>query len=284
MVCISHVIYFDSLYKKFQRVYSNDRIIIFLGDEAISPDMNLYDYAITYDDIFHMGDRICRRPTALSIRGMELICAGNHMKAENAEKEFEKRQFCNFIYSNSRANAYRDLLFYTLSRYQKVDALGSHLHNCDVEVTRENEDWFNLSIEEKKAYRFSIAAENSFFSGYTSEKIISSFLAYTVPVYWGNPNIAKEFNSKAFINCHDYESLDEVLETVVKVNEDKNLWCSMIEQPWQTTEQAAIQNKQIADYKRFTNNIFEQDIRDAKRVYQGTAIWNYIDFHMKWRK
>lgn len=284
LVFISHVIYFDFLYKQFQKFYSNDRIIIFLGDEAISPDMNLYDYAITYDDIFSMGDRICRRPTALQVRGMGLISIGNQIKTENAGEEFERRKFCNFIYSNSNANAYRDLLFYTLNRYQKVDSLGSHLHNCATEVTRENENWFKLSIGEKKDYRFSIAAENSFFSGYTSEKIISSFLAHTVPVYWGNPNIAREFNPKAFINCHDYESVDEVLEAVIKVNEDKDLWCAMVEQPWQTMEQIDMQNKQIAEYRKFVNNIFNQDIQDAKRVYQGTSVWGYIDFCMNRRK
>ena len=276
LVCISHIVYHRELFRKFREFYSDDRVTIFLGEEAISPDMNLFDYALTYDDQIFMGDRICRRPTVLWMRGGHSISQNNEVN--DAEQEYERRKFCNFVYSNSKAAPQRDDLFWTLNSYQRVDSLGKHLHNCDVEVTRGKSNWFELSIRQKENYRFSIAAENSFFSGYTSEKIISSLLAHSVPVYWGNPNIAKEFNPDAFINCHDYKSMEEVLEVVKRVNEDKDLWCHMVRQPWRTQEQITLQDEQIKTYGRFTNHIFEQDIKDAKRTYYGTSVWNYRQF------
>ncbi|MCM1174205.1 MAG: glycosyltransferase family 10 [Blautia sp.] len=281
LVVISHVIYRNALlYKQLQNIYSEDRIIIFLGDEAISPDMNLFDYAITYDDELFMRDRICRRPTVLWMRGGDKICKKNHLEYAEAEQKYDTRKFCSFIYSNAKANTHRASIFYGLNSYQNVDALGKYLHNCDIEITRNEKNWFELSIEQKENYRFSIAAENSFFRGYTSEKIISSFLAHSIPIYWGNPNIEKEFNPKAFINCHNYKDLNEVIEKVKTINEDKALWSYIVTQPWQTDEQISLQNEQINNYRSFTDHIFAQDIKDAKRIYQGTAVWNYIDFWM----
>ena len=56
-------------------------------------------------------------------------------------------------------------------------------------------------------YKFSIAFENASYSGYTSEKILEAFAAGTVPIYWGDPDIAKVYNSKAFINLNEGKTL-----------------------------------------------------------------------------
>ena len=66
--------------------------------------------------------------------------------------------------------------------------------------------------------------------------------------------------------------MEEVLEAVKKVNEDRDLWCHMVSQPWRTQEQISIQEEQIETYRRFTNHIFAQDIQDAKRTYYGTHV------------
>lgn len=278
LVVISHVIADKKLYKWFRDVYSTDKVVIFYGDEAISPDMNIFDYAITFDDALFMQDRIFRRPTILNVWGGGEIQKESCLDFERAESEYLRRRFCNFIYSNAYANETREAIFHSLSVYQRVDALGKVLHNYDAEVTRDRSDWFRLSIKQKENYRFSIAAENSSFSGYTSEKLISSFLAHSIPIYWGNPNVEKEFNGEAFINCHKFESLDEVRDEVIRINENKELWCYMVAQPWRTKKQISEQEEQIKAYKTFIRNIFDKDCKDAKRVYQGAAVWNYIDF------
>ena len=161
LVCISHIVLFDELFNQFRQFYSDERVAIFLGEEAISPDMNLFDYAITYDDQLEMGDRICRRPTILWMRGGADISNKNEIK--DAEREYETRKFCNFIYSNSNAAPQRDQLFWTLTSYHKVDSFGKQLHNCDAEVTRKENNWFELFIRQKENYRFSVASENAFF-------------------------------------------------------------------------------------------------------------------------
>jgi len=57
-------------------------------------------------------------------------------------------------------------------------------------------------------------------------------LAGTIPIYWGNPDIGREFNSAAFINCHDFPTLDDAAAYVKKVDEDDGLWCEIMSRPW----------------------------------------------------
>lgn len=279
IVWISHIIYVKNLWNLFKEKYSEDRVIIFYGDEAISPDMNIFDYAIGYDDVLNMNDRVAWRPTIVN-RGGNEIRKKNRITYDEAEKEYGKRKFCNFIYSNGRANLNRDRLFYEISNYKNIDSLGRHLNNCENIITRKEANWFQLSIEMKRNYRFSIAAENSKFSGYTSEKIVSSFLSHSIPIYWGNVNIEKEFNKKAFINCNNLSGKD-IIELVRDIDENKDKWIDMVTQPWQTKEQEEYMDIKIKEYKEFIDNIFKQDLKNAKRVYSGTAVWNYFNHYIR---
>lgn len=55
-------------------------------------------------------------------------------------------------------------------------------------------------------YMFSIVPENSQQSGYYTEKIIDAFVAKTIPVYWGCPDIGKHYNLDGivqFSSCED---------------------------------------------------------------------------------
>ena len=275
LVVISHVLYRKSVMREFRRYYSKNRIAIFEGDEAISPDMNIFDYAITYDDSMIYEDRVCHRPFSMFVAGGSEIQHGNQMSREQAQKEYNRRKFCSFIYSNSNAYHVRDDLFYEISRYKKIDSLGKHLNNMGNHPDRENENWFASSLKAKREYRFSICAENGRMSGYTSEKIISAFLAGSIPIYWGNPNVVKEFNPEAFINCNDTV---DVIKAIREIEENRDLWVEMVTAQWQTDAQIKILRDQEKKYTDFINHIFDQDIGDAKRCPTTTAASYYADF------
>jgi hypothetical protein len=53
-------------------------------------------------------------------------------------------------------------------------------------------------------YRFAIVYENGEFPGYISEKIMDCFLAGTVPVYLGAPNVTRWIPPDCFIDARDY--------------------------------------------------------------------------------
>lgn len=275
VVVLSHVIQSKRLFYLFQKLYNNDRIIIFVGDECVYPDMNLCDYAVSYADDFWCADRTFRFPL--------LWVQRKHIQNQfedfvEFESEYHRRRFCNFIYSNPRSHPNRDNLFFAINKYKEVESLGKHLKNRDVPWTRNEKNYFKISTKLKSDYRFSIAAENDNFIGNTSEKILSSFYAHSVPIYWGNPKIAKEFNEEAFINCHNYSSVDEVVDQIQMIDNDIELWIKKVKTPMYTDEQLQKHNNDVEKYKAFVTRIFSQDFEDAKRVTLGTAAQDYLNF------
>ena len=250
-----------------------DSIFIFLTLECIDPDMNIFDYAFTMNPDLKCGDRIVHNYHYICGRGSSTDYYANDLTLENARKILEVRpKFCNFIYSHTSKP--RDTFFHLLSQYKPVDSLGSHLNNTGTRPTRWAEDWYHLSIEMKKGYKFSIAMENAVYKGYTTEKIISSLQAHTVPIYWGDPAVAEYINPKAFINCMDYASFEEVIERVKEIDNNDDLWLDMVTQPWQTEEQRKKTLQEAAECQEFVRNIFYQDIRSARR--RPIGLWGDI--------
>ena len=72
--------------------------------------------------------------------------------------------------------------------------------------------------------KFTIAFENSSRSGYSTEKIIEPLLCGSIPIYWGDPDIALDFNPDCLINVHDFESFEDVVDHLRRVDQDDRLW------------------------------------------------------------
>ena len=49
-------------------------------------------------------------------------------------------------------------------------------------------------------YDYTLSLENGQGNGYFTEKILDAFMAHTVPIYWGAPDINNYFSSKSFYN------------------------------------------------------------------------------------
>jgi len=279
-VIVTEHLYKDKdVFKKFKKLYNPDRIFIFHAGEAISPDLNIFDYAIVFDRNLKNDSRIVRIPPMIFYeRSMLPECKKNNLTILQAQKRLESAglKFCNFIYSNPFAHPMRDKLFYKLSEYKKVDSLGKHLNNTGVESSRRKNNWAILSIEMKENYKFSIAAENETYEGYVSEKLLTSFQAHSVPIYWGDPNVDSEFNSEAFINANQYSSMDEIIDIVKKIDEDDNLWIKMACAPWQTDEQIAENTIEYENYIKFWNRIISLPSKELICRPAGTFSSMYI--------
>ncbi len=81
-------------------------------------------------------------------------------------------------------------------------------------------DWFGRGVnpltdkwEGLKDYKYSIAIENSSHEGYFTEKILDCFLSYTMPIYYGCPNIKDYFPEKSMVLI-DLNDFDKSLKTV----------------------------------------------------------------------
>ena len=244
-------------------------INIFFAGECLSPDLNLFDYAIVFDNKLRLNDRISKIPAKdfFACRLTEEF--GKTL--ENPQEELShKTKFCNFIYSNGKAHPNRDKLFYKISEYKKVGALGKHLRNVDLK-----EQFVDESI--KRDYKFTIASENACYEGYTSEKLLTAFQAHTIPIYWGDPAVEEFYNPKAFINANKL-SFDDVVNKIKELDTNDDLYCQMLSESPMTKEQIEKYERCHDEYLSFITHIFDQPIDKAKRVAEGFHPDNYRRF------
>ena len=255
---------------EFLSMLTSKRISIYYAMEAVAPDLNLFDYAVAHDRTLRCGDRVCRCPVLAfnnllldgSFNGLRVLC--EHPLIPSIQKGF-----CSFLYSNPKAHPRRDWLFHTLSSYKRVDSLGPHLQNTPIRTTRFERNWTEIAIDLKSGYKFDIASENARYSGYTTEKILSSFMARTLPVYWGNPLIADDFNPNAFVNTNDMDE-KALLQTIKSIDEDRALYEKYLSEPPMTSEQLMNNDKEFTIFWAWTNHIFAQSIGSCRRRPEGT--------------
>ncbi len=75
-------------------------------------------------------------------------------------------------------------------------------------------------IKTMSHYRFSICYENCLgVPGYVSEKIFDCLMAYSVPIYWGAPNIEDYVPPSCFIDRRDFDSNEELLAFLRKMSQ-----------------------------------------------------------------
>ena len=135
-----------------------------------------------------------------------------------------KTKFCNFVYSNARCPE-RISFLQKLSRYKRVDSGGTVLNNIGHRVLHK--------VRFLEDYKFTIAFENSVAPGYVSEKIFEPMVVNSVPVYWGNPRIADDFNSKSFLDVTGL-SVDGAVERVVALDRNDDSYLDLLSEPWFT--------------------------------------------------
>lgn len=236
-----------------------DCVRIFWTGENIQPDFNVCDYAIGFGHI-QFEDRYRRIPLYYFYDIDYQRAIHKHLITE--EEIHQKNKFCNFIYSNANAGTEREEFFNTLCQYKKVDSGGRFLNNMDGKLVADK-------FEFQKQYKFSIAFENSSTSGYTTEKILQAFAAGTIPIYWGNPRVAEDFNSKAFINCHEYDTFADVLEQVKKIDTDDALFEQYIWEPIGSSEK--FPEDPLTEYEQYLRYICSQTREEAYR--RNNVFW-----------
>jgi len=270
---VSEHLYADAVrLRRFFELNDGRRIVVYHNGEAVFPDMNLFDYAYVFDRSASLGDRFCRIPTSVYFDVDERF--GPRTTVDPDEELAHKTGFCNFIYGNPHAHPRRDQLFHLLGGYRRVDALGPHLNNCGNRPTRTDADWHRKLVAAKRPYKFSIASENAAYAGYVSEKLTSSFRAHTVPIYWGDPTVAEEYNPEAFVNANGMSDA-EVVEAVRRIDGDDALWKRMVAAPHQTPEQVRRSEEDFERVRAFSRRLFDARPAEAKKR-APTGYWNGI--------
>jgi len=145
-------------------------------------------------------------------------------------------RFCSFTVSNP-GNFMRNGMFQQLSQYKFVHSYGRYLTNdVGLQVASKGRYWRDAkdTFFLKNKHKFSIAYENSPYPGYTTEKLMDSFLAGSIPIYWGDPKVKEDWNQEAFI---DVNYFGNIIEVIKKMDSDKEAFNSKYHQPVFTDEQ-----------------------------------------------
>lgn len=193
--------------------------ILFVG-ENITPDFNVCDYALAFDYL-EFGDRYMRLPLYLTRNNFKDFKPAYDFTAEHVLN----RKFCSIVVSNGQmANPIREEFFKRLSRYKQVDSGGRLWNNVGGPVADKHQ-----FISQ---YKFNIAFENSRRNGYTTEKVVDAMIANSLPIYWGDPLIGRDFNLNSFIDISSYPNIDAAVERIIELDRNDDLYLETLHQPW----------------------------------------------------
>ena len=78
----------------------------------------------------------------------------------------------------------------------------------------------------------------------------------SIPIYWGNPRIDLEFNTKSFINYYDYKSEDDMIEHIIELDKNDDKYFELLKNNWFINNTIPEANK-IENIKAFLYKIFE---------------------------
>ena len=267
--------------------YSGVRI--FVSGENVTPNFAISDYAMTFERL-SFSDRYIWLPLIKLYQDDYSVLTKPRVAPESVIQN--KTDFCAYVMSNTSNSAKeRELIFDLLSDYKKVNSGGLWKNNVGGRVPDK------LSFQSK--HKFVIAFENYSYSGYLTEKFSQAAVANAIPIYWGTPDIEKIFNPKAFINCHNFQFLEDVIEKVKEIDQDDNLYRQMLAEPWfvNAEEPKALKDETFVN---FLTNIFDQPLAKAYRrnrsrwgikkeqefydMYHRPHVQAFRQFRKKWRR
>ncbi len=147
----------------------------------------------------------------------DLSCITNRDlgKVDVDKVRLQKTKFCNMVVSNAKRDKKCEEFFISCQNIKKLIQEEDILTILGGPVPDK--------LEFIKDYKFTMSFENSSYPGYTTEKIIETMFVMSIPVYWGNPSIAIEFNPGSFIKQHDFKNVDEAIRTIfMEIIENRN--------------------------------------------------------------
>lgn len=223
-----------SVFGDTQRSFQGTKV--FYTGESVRPRWSECDYALTFlRDGAGKPERHFRLPYWVHEEYVRKAGRIEQLSTEPQAILDRHRKFCNFVYSNGKAQE-RAVFLKKLSRYRHVDSSGKFLNNTGVDV-RDKVDYCSR-------YKFTIAFENVPSRGYLTEKLTDAFAAGSLPIYWGDPDVEQDFNPRRFVHARDFRDLDELVEHIRFLDENEDAYLSYFREPLFLKHQ-----KSVDDYR-----------------------------------
>jgi hypothetical protein len=235
----------DNFFVNLLKNHVDTDVVITTVDPSQNPDVLFYSVfgnsAHQYKArrrVFYAGEPVSHRAdadfnitfdasNAINTRLPLWVCYFDH--AILSPRQIPKREkFCSYIATNPRANR-QTFVEQLSSQYKRVDCGGKHLNNIGGAIPPGT----NASgkIEHNRQYKFAIAFENTQYPGYVTEKICDVYKSGCIPIYWGTPDVVKDFNPSTFINANDFSDFDALIDHIRRVDCDDALYASYFKDP-----------------------------------------------------
>jgi hypothetical protein len=212
---------FYSCYGNEYRKFKIPRL--FYSAENLRPDFSACDFAITFD--YSSDPRHFRYPLFAvysDIYGWWPQLLQHRSDSELLAEWQMKSKFCAMVVSNG-LSARRNDFFKVLNDTKHVDSGGRFMNNVGGPVPHK--------LAFIRDYRFVISFENSSHPGYTTEKLIEPLLTGAIPIYWGNPDVAQEFNTDRFLIAQDAANDSQLIDKILAIDENPELALPYLRQP-----------------------------------------------------
>jgi hypothetical protein len=243
-----------------------DGVKIFYTGESYKPDYKFCDFSLSFE--YEENERNLRLPLYVLYGDMNWLIAPKPPIEETLK---QKTGFCNMVVSNASATK-RIEFFEKLSKYKKVDSGGRHLNNIGGPIPNKKEFIKN--------YKFTLAFENTIYPGYTTEKLVEPMFMHSMPIYWGNPHVNRDFNTKSFLYWDDFGSDEALIERIIELDKDDDKYAEVYNEPYLHNNEL---NKWMYPDRvlRFFMNIFENPFTRRKYYYSRTMYNKMIQLRIK---
>lgn len=188
-------------------------------DAYLSFDVHSFDGRNAYLPLWWITSSDLLVPTISPYLGKPITIAEMLMKRTPSIERRDK--FC--VAFIGKAYPFRMHAISALSKVGKVDVFGGIAR--ETKQTRAKE-----KFDVAQSYKFVFAFENDLYPGYVTEKVPEAWATGAVPLYWGlDP--ANILNQDSFINLANFPTLEDFVEKVRQVNNERELWENIASQP-----------------------------------------------------
>ena len=199
---------------------------LFWTGESTKPDWNRTDYAMTCHYID--SPRHLRFP--YYVWGAE-ASPTDLIKTPTEADEIarEDRAFCSTVISNANPKRAQERIkfFHLLSNRKRIDSGGKFQNNVGMVPPGGGPKHSFI-----KKYKFNLCYENKSLPGYTTEKIVQAMAARCIPIYWGNPLVENDFNTRSFLYRYNFPDDESFIDHIIEVDSDRELYLEYLRQPF----------------------------------------------------
>ena len=219
--------------------------------EPLSADFMLFDYCIGFDP-YSYGDRYCYYPDFLYSPGTSI----SDISFDEAKNILHnKKYFCDFIYSHDGRDVSRKKYFDLLNSYKRVESAGTYLNNQPDNLAVDfKKDGDTSKYDFQSKCKFSLCIQSIDKEWFINEKIMHAIRANSIPIFYGTNKLKNIINEDRVIFINDFDSDEELLQRIIQIDNDDDLYCKIISKPF--FKEQGFQKRIIDEACKFICDVF----------------------------